>query len=279
MAELGQPENLGLPANLGLSPAQREDYARDGFLIVRGCFTSDEMIPVRAAFDELEQLAGPLAAALPADADTTAVMHQGAQFVVSPGPRIHRVVWCGAATPELARIGTDPRLLQIAAGVLPHTSFDHLINQAHFKLPGDAVTFPWHQDCVHRRYGTEMWTDVDGDGSFAQLVLAVDPVSADNGPLSFVPGSHRGGPRKPDSNGTLESIDPNTAISPALEPGDVVVFGPYMIHGSGPNTSTGPRRVLINGFASPGANRRVYPGEGAGQRVHVPPRNEPQEAA
>jgi len=39
------------------------------------------------------------------------------------------------------------------------------------------------------------------------------------------------------------------------------------VHGSGPNEGTTPRRVLINGYAHPGANHRVYPGEGAGRRL------------
>jgi hypothetical protein len=41
--------------------------------------------------------------------------------------------------------------------------------------------------------------------------------------------------------------------------------GPYTVHGSGPSTSANPRRVLINGYACPGADRLVYPGSGTGR--------------
>jgi hypothetical protein len=47
------------------------------------------------------------------------------------------------------------------------------------------------------------------------------------------------------------------------------VFGPFTIHRSLPNRSSTPRRIFINGFASPGANSRVYPGEGAGRTVRL----------
>jgi hypothetical protein len=47
----------------------------------------------------------------------------------------------------------------------------------------------------------------------------------------------------------------------------VLFFGPYAIHGSTPNESAVPRRVLINGYAYPGANGRVYPGEGSGRTL------------
>ena len=52
-----------------------------------------------------------------------------------------------------------------------------------------------------------------------------------------------------------------------MRAGSVLVFGPYAIHRSLPNRSAVPRRVFINGYASPGANARVYPGEGAGRTL------------
>jgi ectoine hydroxylase-related dioxygenase (phytanoyl-CoA dioxygenase family) len=54
-----------------------------------------------------------------------------------------------------------------------------------------------------------------------------------------------------------------------MEPGSVAFFGPYTVHSSLPNRSASPRRILINGYAYPEANRRIYPGEGAGQRIRL----------
>jgi hypothetical protein len=45
-------------------------------------------------------------------------------------------------------------------------------------------------------------------------------------------------------------------------------FGPYTVHASSENTSDRYRRILINGYASPGAKRRVY---GTGRRLIAPP--------
>ena len=44
---------------------------------------------------------------------------------------------------------------------------------------------------------------------------------------------------------------------------------PYTAHASFENTSESYRRVFINGYAYPGANARVYPGDGAGRTLHV----------
>jgi ectoine hydroxylase-related dioxygenase (phytanoyl-CoA dioxygenase family) len=185
------------------------------------------------------------------------------------------VVWCGAAEPSLLEFGRDCRLLSLVSQLTHAKAFDQLINQAHFKLPGDEVTFEWHQDSKHRRYGTDLWTDVDGRGSFIETTTAIDPMTEENGPLQFIPGSHEGGHIQPDPDtGQLpdDAFDPSDAVTLTMNPGDVALFGPYAIHGSGPNNSEMARRLFLNGFALPGANRRVYPGEGAGRRVRLPAR-------
>jgi ectoine hydroxylase-related dioxygenase (phytanoyl-CoA dioxygenase family) len=56
-----------------------------------------------------------------------------------------------------------------------------------------------------------------------------------------------------------------------MEPGSVLLLGPYTVHGSKPSRSKHARRVFINGYAYPGANRRVYPGKGAGRKVVAGP--------
>ena len=238
-----------------------------GFVVVENVFDADEVDQMRQAFDGLAATARTLE-------QTT--MHEGSQFVVESdadapdGVRIHRVVWCGAAQPALSAFGRDARLVGIAAQLMGTGRVEQLINQAHFKFPGDRVDFSWHQDSVHRRYGTELWTDVTGRGSFVETATAIDPMTQANGPLQFIPASHRQGHIEPDPDtGELpaDSFDAGRAVSVHAQPGDVVVFGPYVIHGSRPNNGSTPRRLFLNGYAYPGANRRVYPGEGAGRTL------------
>lgn len=241
------------------------DYYRDGFAVARGVFEPDEVERIRQAFERLQQTADSLGGSQ---------MHDGSQFVVDSDDgftRIHRVVWCGAAEKVLSEFGKDPRIVNLAAGILDSPELDQLINQAHFKLPGDDVAFPWHQDSRHRRYGTQLWSDVKGNGSFVEIAMAIDPVTLTNGPIHFIPGSQDLGHLEVDQDKSLpvDSFDPAQKATPLLEPGDVVAFGPYVIHGSEPNTSSLPRRMFLNGFAVPGANKRVYPGFGAGRRVRA----------
>jgi ectoine hydroxylase-related dioxygenase (phytanoyl-CoA dioxygenase family) len=240
----------------------REALAEDGFAIVRGVVSRAEVSLIAEAFDRLEAIARGLQS-------TTDV--QSARFVVTNSPfRLHRVVWCGGADEALARYGADPRFLSLAGDALSSNTLVQLIQQAHFKLPGDSVAFGWHQDASNRRYGTDLWTDVDGHGSFVQLTLAVDPMGGANGGLRMLAGSHRRGFVADPTTGVLPDslVDESRAIDLQLEPGDVAIFGPFVIHGSGPNVSAGKRRLFLQGYALPGSNRRHYPGCGLGVLRH-----------
>lgn len=236
----------------------REDLDRDGYAVVRGLLGPPEVAALAEAFEALVATARML----PGTTDLG-----GARFVVEPSPfRLHRVVWAGGASPTIEAFGGDPRFLRLAAEVLGVEPVVQLIQQAHFKLPGDGVGFDWHQDASNRRYGSEEWTDVDGRGSFVQIAVAIDPMSADNGGLRFVPGTHRLGFVADPASGALPAaaVDASRAVAAVLAPGDAVVFGPFVIHGSGANRGTIPRRLFLQGYATPGANRRTYPGCGLG---------------
>ncbi len=249
--------------------AEQEAFLEQGFFVVRSAFDSGFMRRVSDAFERLLTAADGLA---------ETGLHRGAQFVIERRtgwrqvPTVHRVVWAGACEQALLEIGADPRILMLVASLLGSREMDHLINQAHFKMPGDGVMFGWHQDSVHRRFGTDVWRDVNGRGSYVQAVLAIDPMHSGNGPLTIVPGSHRDGHIHPPDRKVLDSgaFERARAITLALDAGDLALFGPYTVHRSNCNESRHPRRALINGYAYPGANSRVYPGEGSGRRLMAP---------
>ena len=251
-----------------LSEEEKRSFYNHGFLVLRSLFTPDE---VRAAREALERLYAT-AQTLRQTGD-----HDGAFFALSvprAGPVIvQRVVWAGGAEPCLLRLSEDPRLVGPALELLGTEACEQLLCQAHYKMPNDGVAFDWHQDIQHRDKGNNTWRDVNGRGSFVQTILLVDDMTEENGPLEFLPSdaveldaqgrmlrvSGYGSPMPTDA----APIDTARATPVTGHAGDVLVFGPYAVHGSTPNTSPWPRRVLINGYAAPGANSRFYPGQGA----------------
>ncbi len=248
------------PLPIPLTSKQIEDFYTIGFIVVRGLFEKSEIEKIKQSFDRLQHIAQKL---------KTTQDYNGSHFVVE-GNRIDRIVWMGGAEPDLLRIGEDARILLPVSQILEVDKMEQLICQGHYKLPGDEVKFEWHQDCQHRGAGTQDWIDLDGRGSYVQTLMAIDEVTEENGPVSFIPNTvHMGHIELEKHPNPAELIDINKAVPILMQPGDVAFFSPYSVHGSEPNRSNGPRRVFINGFAYPGANRKVYPGKGAGRTVHL----------
>jgi ectoine hydroxylase-related dioxygenase (phytanoyl-CoA dioxygenase family) len=249
-----------------LTPEELSLFHEQGFFLSEPLFSDAEITDLKLACDTLTEIAQGLEGT---------VIYENSQFVVSPREqgseqrtRIHRVVWCGGAQPQLLRLGQTHPLISRVTQLLGSKSLVHIINQIHFKYPGDEVQFPFHQDSRHRGYGTNNWIDVTGTGSYIQTLCAIDEVTEDNGPLLIVPHSHKQGHLDLKYSNyfeeELEDFDVSAAISVPMQPGQVLFWGPYLIHGSRENKSKSSRRVFINGFAYPGANHKDYPGCGKG---------------
>lgn len=243
------------------------DFTDVGWITRKGLFDPDEIARMKACFDRLEAMA--------ARVDASGLC-EGSHFVLGEkdGERvIERVVWAGASEQYLLAVGSDPRLTVPCAQLLNSAAMDHLLSQAHFKRPRDGVSFGWHQDIEHRDKGNGTWTDVNGRGSFVQTVIVLDEMTPDNGPLFFMPGSSKWG-RLGFGASQVAKRSPaerdDEAVMIIAEPGDTLFFGPYTVHASFENKSDRYRRVLINGYAAPGANHRIYPGIGAGRRLTAP---------
>jgi hypothetical protein len=201
---------------------------------------------------------------------------QGTRFVIGKTARgllaIHRIVWAGSAEPALISYGRSEKILKRVAQLLESDQAYHLINQLHPKIPGDDVEFPWHQDVKNRRSFDPGWRDINGTGSFVQVIMALDPMTKDNGAFKVVGGLPEAGDLFLDTK-SKENIEREVISAEYLElnSGDVVFMHPYCIHGSEPNNSGLPRRTFINGFSYPGANTKAYPGEGSAQLISLVP--------
>lgn len=256
-----------------LTEQEIHDFHARGWVVRKALFRRDEVARIRHSFEQLELLAESL---------HETGLCQGSHFVLGElaGKKIiKRVVWAGGSEPYLLQIGEDPRLTVPAAQLLGSSTMHQLLSQAHFKRPGDGVIFGWHQDIQHRDKGNGTWEDINGRGSFVQTIIVIDEMTPDSGPLQFVPGSSQWGKvdfgdhdydkpnyvfKKP------PQFDEKNAVVITASPGDTLFFGPYTAHASFENKTDQYRRVLINGYAYPGANHRVYPGDGAGRELTAP---------
>ncbi len=246
-----------------------ERYGENGYVIVTQLFDSVEVEELQSAFDGLHEVAEEVleqyvaAHEVPAPGTVFSVEDHRARFTYRRSLDggcyyIRHVAGCGKIAPALDSFGRDPRLLALAAELLGSSEMIRLVNQADYRSPREETAFHWHQGVAHLGTGSGGFRDVNGRGSFVRIALMLDDVTARNGPLELIPGSHRLG----DLGLTEENRDRvlaaktelAKAVAPMLAAGDAIAYGPYTLHGSKPNTSRHWRRVFMNGFALPDAH-------------------------
>lgn len=226
-------------------------FARDGYAIVRGVFSPAEIAEIGAATDQLH---------------AEGVVH-GRSFrhgnlfynVADDGdgaPNVRMVQWPSYHQPALNAVRIDPRFAAIL-GPLIGGDLKQIINQVHWKAPGSAGDFAWHQDSRFRK-PDEAYRNL-GD-AYIQTGLAIDPHNPESGGMRFIPGSHAQGPLDLDTSSEVlgsamtgdalaaVGLSEDQVVELVLEPGDLALWSPYLVHGSGTNRSGHRRRFYINGY-------------------------------
>ncbi|MEZ4742658.1 MAG: phytanoyl-CoA dioxygenase family protein [Bdellovibrionota bacterium] len=160
--------------------------------------------------------------------------------------KIRRVTYPYAFFPTLDRYRTHANIISIVRTILGE-NIVQIVNQLNYNSPKEGTGWGWHQDYRFRKEGL-----TDLPKSYVQTVIAIDPMSEENGGIRLIPKSQNIGPLKLDieQENAESQFDATKTVTPQLNPGDLLAFGPYMIHGSTPNNSEFTRRVFINGYAN-----------------------------
>ncbi len=135
----------------------------------------------------------------------------------------------------------------VAELIGPNVKFHH--SKINSKLPGGHTEVKWHQDFLFTPHSND---DV------VTALLMVDEVTAENGPLEVVAGSHRGPLCGLWHNGVFTgSVDDETAEdcrSKAVvctgAAGSVCLMHTRLLHGSTPNLSSDSRTLFISVFTA-----------------------------
>lgn len=108
-------------------------------------------------------------------------------------------------------------------------------DQAVEKKPG-AGTFPWHQDNQYSQLK---------DAHF-QFWISLTTMTAENGGLWVVPGSHKGMLKYDvEDNHVAYNGDVSKAKFISAEPGDVVLFSSFLLHSTTPNITQNSRWAYV----------------------------------
>ena len=231
-----------------------ETYARDGYAVVRGLFGPAEIAAMAASFDRL------YAEGLKRG---RSFRHGNLLFRLGEDPRLGRLVrmvqWPSWRDGLLDSIRLDRRFAALLKPLIG-TDLKQIINQLHWKPPGAArVEFAYHQDSRFRRPAAAFRNLA---GAYVQTGLAIDPHTRQSGAMRILPGSHLHGDLGLGGDGPVldramqdesllrAGLDPAAVVDLTLEPGDLALWSPYLVHGSGVNTTSADRRLYINGYVS-----------------------------
>lgn len=233
----------------------------EGYAIVRGVFSPDEMAGIRREADALERHALRHHASY---RDRNLYFEIARDSLL--GRRVllqaHWFSWINARFEALRR---DPCLLPLLEPILGG-DIKQIANQIHWKPPGGKLTsYRYHQD-LRFRERPEAFADVER--GCLNLGLAIDAQTAENGALRVIPRSHRNGYLGLSDDGPIMTgtnteqelraagLDPDTVVTCELDPGDVVMWTLLTVHGSAPNRSSGDRRFNINSYVRADSTRR-----------------------
>src|SRR6266851_1866279 len=238
-----------------------EEIKSDGAICVRHALDADSMRLARDAFDWSLSHPGP-----------NNSQSEGTQK--APG-RFYQDLLNPKVLTGYRRVIEDSSAADVVAKLWGAPDVWFMYEQVFLKEGGESRRTPWHQD--------SSYLPIEGE-QIAVMWISFEPVTrADS--LEFVRGSHRGvlydGSRFDPSDDTaplygdgsmprLPDIEGNRAIfdvvSWAVEPGDVLIFHPRMLHGGAPTHPGTSRRTLSLRFFGEDAVFAQRPG-GKGPKV------------
>lgn len=157
--------------------------------------------------------------------------------------------------PFWVRVASDPRLLDVAQGLAPFLSDGNIaLFSSHYflKPPRTGMAVLWHQDGAY-------WPLKPMN--VLTLWLAVDRSDTTNGCLRIVKGTHTSDLQELKADRSVknvlgsathgdEDIDESKVVDLVLDPGDVSIHHPNIVHASKANTSPNRRCGLTIRYIS-----------------------------
>jgi len=236
------PEDiLSHPANV-LSQAQREFYFEQGYLKVEGVIPQKTLDELRTATGEMLE-------------ESRSTTESNQRFDLGPDhsarqPRPRRIRAAVDQHPAYWAFASSPLMADITADVVgPDVKFHS--SKLNFKWPGGAEEVKWHQDIP-------AWPH----SNFSPVTIGIylEDVSAEEGPLTVIPGSHDGelfDHQDPTGKWTgyiaeedLHRVSLDSADELDGPAGSLILINCRTVHGSRPAMASRERPMLLNVYSS-----------------------------
>jgi hypothetical protein len=228
---------------ISLTEENWSDYLRDGFMRLGEVLGPDEVALLRERADDLAtgRVSNP---AIEMQLDTGGSYGDLAETIKgSVGTLAYRKIRGLETDDHFAKLLRHPEFLELSArhygAHAPIATVRAIIMN---KPAGLGTVIPWHQD------GGDAW-QLDRD-PLVTIWVALDPATVANGCLEAVGGSHRLGMIdafrvSPSDEDVARYCTPDRVVTIELEAGHAVLMHNWLIHRSGVNPTSAPRRAFL----------------------------------
>lgn len=216
-----------------ISRDELDRFDQQGYLFWPSLFNQDEVAVLKRAADD--------------------IYRQERQEVWRESSGVARTAFAAHTYDEAhRRLGAHPRLLDPVMQILGGPVYMHQY-KINAKAAFDGDVWQWHQD-----YGTWKRDDDMPEPRAMNIAVFLDEVTAANGPLLFIPGSHRAGVVEAGhdlatTSYPLWTLDRDTVrelasrggcVAPTGPAGSVLLFSSLLVHASPPNISPFDRTIV-----------------------------------
>jgi phytanoyl-CoA dioxygenase PhyH len=238
----------------GSGPRLREDqltaFRRDGFLLVDGLTTPDEIMSLRKLYDEMFlQRRG---------------WEKGDMFDMvgrddlGRGLALPQMLWPSRYEPALSQTKLAASARSIAEQILG-SNVENTLEHAIMKPPFNGAETPWHQDdsFAHK---SSMITEA------ISIWMPLQDVTIQSGCMRYIRGSNLGPLYPHQSPGNdprihgLELVSPpdlTNCVAVPMPAGGAVIHHSRTIHGAGGNSTDQPRRAYVLGYSVKTGRRHI----------------------
>ena len=216
-----------------LTAEQLRKFDEDGYIFLPDCFSEEEVSLLRAEAEK--------------------IYREDRQEVWREKSGAPRTAFAAHTYNEaFRRLGAHPRLIEPVQQLFGEPLYMHQF-KINAKAPFDGELWQWHQD-----YG--VWARDDGmpEPRAMNISVFLDEVMPFNGPLMFIPKSHKSGVLAAEYDRQTTSypiwtLDHETVtrlaaeggiVAPTGKPGGVLMFHGNLVHASPPNITPYPRKIV-----------------------------------
>lgn len=216
-----------------LSQQQMEQFDKEGYLFFENMFSPEEAKLLRE--------------------EATNVYAMDRQEVWRESSGVARTAFAAHTFNEaFRRLGSHPRLVEPVSQILDGQVYMHQF-KVNAKAAFDGDVWQWHQD-----YGTWLRDDGMPEPRAMNIAVFLDDVTPANGPLLFIPGSHKLGVVEAghdlettsyplwtlDRDKVTELAKQGGCVAPIGAAGSVLLFSSLLVHASPPNISPFDRTIV-----------------------------------